>query len=63
VSVPALPPDASSKVLVALVVAATLPLNTAPGSTTSRLLPAPSNVIAVPPLPVMVPAFITVPAL
>ena len=35
-SVPVPPPDASSRVLLALVLAATRPLNTAPGSTTSR---------------------------
>src|SRR5258708_9430753 len=60
VSVP-VPPDASSSTLLALVLPATVPLNTAPGSTTTRSFAVPTNLIAVPPVPVMVPAFVTVP--
>ena len=40
-NVPALPPEASSSALLALVLPLILPLKTAPGSTTSRLLPVP----------------------
>src|SRR5258708_33948728 len=58
VSVPVPPPDANSRTLLALVLPATVPLNTAPGTTPTRLFPVPANDTAVPPLPVMVPAFV-----
>ena len=61
VIVPVLPPDASSSVLLAPVLPLTLPLKTAPGSTTSRSFAVPAKETAVPPLPAMVPAFVTVP--
>jgi hypothetical protein len=59
--VPVLPPEASSRTLLALVLAITLPLNTAPGSTTSRPVAVPVNSTAAPALTAIVPAFVTVP--
>ncbi len=60
-SVPVVAADASSSVLAALALPMTAPVNSAPGSATTRLLPVSANSTAVPPLPMMVPAFTSVP--
>ena len=60
VSVPVLPPEASSSMPLP---PSTVPLNTAPGSITSKFCPTPAKSTAKPPRPhAMVPAFVTVPA-
>ena len=60
-SVPVPLADASSRVLLALLLAVTRPTDTAPGSSTRRLLPVPPSDSAMPLPPLMVPALVSVP--
>ena len=53
--------EASSRLVFPIVLPATWPENRKPGSNTSRLLPLPLKLAAVPPVPTMVPAFVRVP--
>ena len=55
--------EVSSRVLLALALPETTPVNPKPGSSTNRLLtvPLPPKATAVPPFPMIVPAFASVP--